>query len=90
MAEASQFKFDLKEIGKMLLEKEGITTGKWSIGVGFNAIGAEAGPSPEVIRPSLIVAVDHFLLTSTTVDGPLVITAAPKGKKVDAPSASNA
>lgn len=77
MAEISQYKFELKEIAQTLLAKQGIHSGKWTIGVGFMVTGAEAGPTPEQIRPAMIVSIDHLLLTAATQDGPLTVEAAP-------------
>lgn len=73
MAEISQYKFDLKEVAQVLLEKQGVTSGKWTIGFGFNIAGAEAGPNPDAIRPSMVISVDHFLMTAAEKDGPLVV-----------------
>lgn len=73
MAEVSQLKFDLKEVGRLLLEKQGIKSGKWVVGFNFNIVGVEAGPTPEQTRPGMVVSVEHFMLTAAQVDGPMVI-----------------
>ena len=76
MAEPSQYKFELNEIAQTLLAKQGIHSGKWKIGIGFTLVPLEAGPEPGKFRPSIIVSVDHVLLTATAEDGPLTVDAA--------------
>lgn len=77
MAEPTQYKFELAEVAKNLLEKQGISQGKWKIGVNFTVAAVEAGPTPEGRRPSMVISVDHVLLTETdaTDSGPLVVDA---------------
>lgn len=86
MAEVSQYKIELREIAQMILERQGVTKGRWAVGVNFNVGGAEAGPSPELIRPSMLVSVDslNVTLAPPNATGPQIIDldalAAPKAK----------
>ncbi len=80
MAGATQYSFDLLEVGEILLNRENIREGLWTVGVMFAGTPAEAGPNPESIRPSMVISVDKFLLTRADKKGPLVIDASEKGK----------
>jgi hypothetical protein len=60
MSNATQYQFDLLEVAKLLMKQQGITEGRWAIGVGFNVMAGHAGPSPEAARPSMIVSVDKI------------------------------
>ena len=50
MDNATQFQFELLEVAKILLKKQGIKTGIWTIGVNFGVLATHAGPSPDIIR----------------------------------------
>ena len=77
MAEVSQYKFDLQEVAKLLLEKEAIHHGRWKIGVNFSIGAVEAGPTPDKVSPGMVVSVDQFLLTAVGKNeaGPLIVDA---------------
>jgi hypothetical protein len=62
MSNATQFQFELNEVAKMLLRKQGIKEGKWTLGIAFNVAAAHAGPTAEQARPSMIVGVDKIVL----------------------------
>ncbi|TCT09491.1 hypothetical protein [Paralcaligenes ureilyticus] len=64
MAEASQYTFSLKEVGNTMLKKEGIKTGKWTIGVGLGIqVGNINTPQKKEARPSATVIVENIVLS---------------------------
>ena len=69
MAETSQLKFNIREIGLALIEHEGIKEGRWQIGIQFELGAGNVGPAGEM-RPSAFVRVTDFLLTRTTETDP--------------------
>ncbi len=75
MSEITQYKFDLTDIAYMLLEKQGIVTGKWRVGFGFTITAADAGPSKDQARPSMVLSVDHVLLSESTEDNATTVDA---------------
>lgn len=77
MSNVTQYQFDLLEIAKLLVQKQGLKEGRWTIGVAFNLAPLHSGPTPEMARPSMMVAVDKILL-SRADEG------APDGLTVDA------
>jgi hypothetical protein len=81
MENATQFQFEILEVGKLLLKKQGITQGMWTVGVNF-AIGVtNAGPNPETIRPSAIVSVDKIVLSRAEGPGPMIVDASNPGNE---------
>lgn len=61
MSSATQFSLSLKEIGETLLRKEGVTTGKWMVGVNFGIQVGNINLSPEsAAKPSASVLVEGF------------------------------
>ena len=78
MDNATQYQFDLVEVGKLLLRKQGIREGKWAVGVAFTIAAAHAGPTPDAARPSMIVSVDKVVLSIADANTPptLVLDAA--------------
>ncbi|MBU2830505.1 hypothetical protein [Acidithiobacillus ferriphilus] len=76
MSEISQYKFSLSDVASLLMQKEGITEGLWTIGVGFNISVASAGPDKDHVRPATLVAVDNLVLSKATNPGPLTFNAA--------------
>lgn len=77
MNNATQYQFELAEIARMLLARQNIKEGRWTVGVGFAVSTAHAGPSPEAVRPSMIVSVDKIMLSRAEPNTPeqLVIDA---------------
>lgn len=74
MSNATQYQFDLQEIAKLLIQKQGIKEGRWSIGVAFSLAAAQAGPSPDRVRPTMMVSVDKLVLSRADGDAPEVLT----------------
>ena len=62
MSNATQYQFDLVEVVKVLIQKQGIKEGRWTLGISFNVAALHAGASPEAMRPSMIVGVDKIVL----------------------------
>jgi hypothetical protein len=60
----------------------GIKEGLWSVGVGFNFTGLNAGPDRDHILPSALVAVQDIALRRVSAPGPMVFDAK-SGKRVD-------
>jgi hypothetical protein len=77
MNNATQYQYELVEIARMLLAKQGIKEGRWTLGVGFAISAAHAGPSPDAVRPSMVVSVDKIMLSRAEPNTPeqLVIDA---------------
>ncbi len=75
MDNATQFQFELLEVAKILLKKQGIKTGIWTIGVNFGVLATHAGPSPDIIRPSMVVSVDKLVISKVDEPGALTIDA---------------
>lgn len=78
MSNATQYQFELTEVARILLKKQGIKEGRWTLGVGFNLSPAHAGPTPDSVRPSIIVSVDKLVLSRAEANTPesLAINAA--------------
>jgi hypothetical protein len=53
------------------MKQQGITEGKWTIGLGFNVVAGNAGPSPEAARPSMILSVDKINLALADENTPV-------------------
>ena len=75
MDNATQFQFELLDVAKILLKKQGIKTGLWTIGVNFGIAPMNAGPSPETVRPSMMISLDKLLISKVDEPGPLTIDA---------------
>lgn len=77
MSNATQYQFELAEVARILLKKQGIKEGRWTLGIGFNLSPAHAGPTPDSVRPSMIVSVDKIMLSRAEPNTPdqLVIDA---------------
>ena len=76
MDNATQYQYELLDVAKLLLRKQGIKEGLWTIGVNFGVGTFAAGPTPEAVRPSMIVSVDKVILTRTDAPSPLTLDAA--------------
>lgn len=63
MSNATQYQFELVEVAKTLLQKQGIKEGRWTIGMAFNVGGMHAGPTPATVRPTMMVSVDKIVLS---------------------------
>lgn len=75
MDNVSQYQFDLLEIAKLLVQKQGIKEGLWTVGVQFALAAANAGPEQSKLLPSMLVSVDKLMLTRATEASPLTIDA---------------
>jgi hypothetical protein len=60
----------------------GIKEGLWSVGVGFNFTGLNAGPDRDHILPSALVSVQDIALRRVSAPGPMVFDAK-TGKRVE-------
>jgi hypothetical protein len=77
MSNAIQYQFDLSELAEMLLKKQGIKEGLWSLGAQFSLAAANAGPDPSKVMPSMIVSLDKLRLSRTEdASAPLTFDAA--------------
>ena len=74
MNNVSQFQFELMDVARMLLKKEGIREGKWTLGIGFNLAATLAGPTPEAARPTMLVGVDKIILQKADPNTPPAMT----------------
>lgn len=74
-ANATQYQFELLEVAELLLKKNQITEGFWTVGVNFALTTAVAGPEADKARPSMIVAVDKIMLTRAEETTPLTVDA---------------
>jgi len=75
MDNVSQYQFDLAEVGKLLLKKQGIKEGLWTVGVQFALGAVNAGPDPTKVMPSMLVSVEKVMLTRATEMTPLTVDA---------------
>ena len=75
MSNATQYQFELVEIAKLLLRKQQIKDGLWTIGVAFNVGAMLAGPEPDKVRPSMMVSIERLVLTKTDDLTPLTVDA---------------
>jgi len=57
MAEATQYKFTLKEVAEALVKKQDIHEGLWQLGFEFGLAAAHTGPSKDEIYPTAFVPV---------------------------------
>ena len=62
MAETKQLAFDLTELATALIKHQGIHEGIWMAGFEFGFSTAHLGPTPDEVRPSLILQVSKALL----------------------------
>jgi hypothetical protein len=58
------------EVAKLLLKRQGITKGKWTLGIAFNLAATIAGPTPESARPTMLVGVDKLILQKADPNTP--------------------
>ena len=75
MSNIAQYQFELLEVAKLLLKKQGIAEGFWTVGVNFGLASALAGPEPGKERPSMVVSVDKILITRANEAGPMTVDA---------------
>ena len=75
MDNVSQYQFDLLEVAKLLLKKQGIKEGLWTVGVQFALGAVNAGPEQSMMLPSMLVSVVKMMLTRATESSPLTIDA---------------
>jgi len=75
MDNVSQYQFDLTEVGKLLVKKQGIKEGLWTVGVQFALGAVNAGPDPTKVMPSMLVSVEKVMLTRATEMTPLTVDA---------------
>lgn len=74
MDNVTQFQFELMDVAKTLLKRQGIRDGKWTLGIGFNLAATLAGPTPESARPTMLVGVDKIILQKADKDTPPAMT----------------
>lgn len=65
MAEINQYTISLREVAEATIRKNGITAGKWVIGVNFGLQVGNLGRDPEQksIRPGVAVIIDGLTLS---------------------------
>jgi hypothetical protein len=71
-----QIEINWREVTKMILHANGITTGLWSPGIKTKFANAMLGPTLEESLPSGVVSVSGIRLRQVTSPGPLVFDAA--------------
>lgn len=76
MDNVSQYQFELLDVAKLLIKKEGIKDGLWTLGVQFNVAVLNAGPDVSKVYPSALVAIEKLVLTRATEHSPLTVDAA--------------
>lgn len=62
MPKASQYSFSLDEVARILVEKAGITEGKWQFGVEFSVHIGNIGGGPDNVRPGGLLLVQSMTL----------------------------
>ncbi|MBR0735779.1 hypothetical protein JQ581_02470 [Bradyrhizobium liaoningense] len=70
MADPTQYTFDLQEVAEALVKKQGLTSGRWTLGVEFNFTAMMAGASSTEIKPSALVQVSRLQLIQVGPDTP--------------------
>lgn len=71
----TQLEFELLDIAKMLLKKQAITEGNWTVGVNFTVATVLGGPDADHVRPSAILSVNKILLSRSDEITPLTVDA---------------
>lgn len=71
-----QIEINWREVTKMILHANGITTGLWSPGIKARFANALLGPTPDDSLPSGVVSVSGIRLRQVTSPGPMVFDAA--------------
>lgn len=82
MGETTQYAFELREVTASLLEKEGITSGKWILAFEFVTTGGLFGTSPQDSKPGAMIQVNRAQLIKVpddTTGNPLVVDASTLG-----------
>ena len=78
MAEPTQYSFDLTEVTKALVKQQGLTSGKWTLAIEFNFSAMMAGPSPNEMKPTALIAIQRLQLVAAgaqTVPGSPIVDA---------------
>jgi hypothetical protein len=75
MTNATQYQFELLEVAELLLRKQKITEGLWTIGVNFGFAAVNMGPESEKVRPAAVVVIDRLALTRVEEMAPLTVDA---------------
>lgn len=57
MAEVQKYTFEYKEVAAALVKQQGIHEGLWGIYLEFGIVGANTGPSDDMMVPTAIVPV---------------------------------
>ena len=76
MAQVAQYDVSLREVGEYILSKNGITEGKWMVGVSFGVnVGNSAFAPSQPAKPTAAVSVDGLAITriseEVAVDEPI-------------------
>lgn len=74
MDNVTQFQFELMDVARLLLKRQGIVEGKWTLGVAFNLAATLAGQTPESARPTMLVSVDKLVLQKADPNTPPAMT----------------
>jgi hypothetical protein len=78
VVETTQYAFDLREVAASLLEKQGITSGKWMLAFEFTATIGAFGTTPQDTKPGAMLQVNRVQLLKVPDDvtgNPLVVDA---------------
>ena len=81
MADPTQFSFDLREVTEALIKQQGLTSGIWTLSVEFNFTALTSGPSPQDVKPSILVQVNRLQLIEAPAEGPGVRVDAKKFRR---------
>jgi hypothetical protein len=86
MAETTQLMLTNQELVQLILQKQGIHEGIWSLAAEFKLAAAITGPSPDDLMPTALVAVSRLGIQQTNAPSSRAFDAAilnpqPKGPK---------
>lgn len=70
MAEPTEYSFDLREVTAALLERQGITAGKWALALEFSVSTGALGSSPQDAAPGAMLQVSRMQLVKAPDDAP--------------------
>jgi hypothetical protein len=83
MPEPSQFMFSYREIAEILVKKQGLSEGIWSLSVNFGMQATNIGANESDLKPSAVVAILSIGLQKVDKETNLTVDASkvnPKSK----------
>lgn len=76
MPETTEINFSHREIVEMLIKKQDIREGIWSLSIRFNFGATNAGPSPTEVSPSAVISVAQIGLHKVDKESNIALDAA--------------